>query len=111
MRAALVHKGYTVLEAATGEEAISVAQSYSGCIDLLITDHLFRKTTGREIAERIKRTRPDMKVLHMSGHFLETLQDAGLTPGAAFLQKPFSVQSLADSVRIALTSKSSCTCG
>ena len=68
-------------------------------IHLLITDHVFQDLTGRELSERLRKAHPYMKVMHMSGHLLETLQESSLTPGAAFLQKPFRPQGLVDAVR------------
>ena len=103
VRTVLVREGYTVLEATTREEAVTVADAYSSPIHLLITNHLIQNTSGREIAEELRETRPDMKVMHISGHLLKTIeQQDGFTPGAAFLQKPFLPKQLADAVRLLL---------
>jgi two-component system cell cycle sensor histidine kinase/response regulator CckA len=99
MRMVLAREQYTVLEAKTGQEALQVSDAYGLPIHLLITDHLFQDFTGREIAERIKVSRPDMKVMHVSGYLFDTLPEGSFTPGASFLQKPFTPRNLAEAVR------------
>jgi len=106
VRASLETEGYTVLEATTGEEALEIATRYTGEIQLLITNHVLRRSTGREVAERLHVFRPGMKVLHISGHNRQTLEAEGtLTPGSLFVQKPFMPKDLRAKVRAILDQK------
>ena len=93
--------GYTVLEAAHAEEALRVAVAHrEQTIHLLITDVLMPQMNGRELAERIKATRPDLKVLFISGYMANAIADQGLLQGRmALLQKPFTPSALTYKVR------------
>ena len=73
-------------------------------IHLMITDVVMPHMSGREIAERLSTVRPKMKVLFMSGYTDHALMHRELTPGAAFLQKPFTPDSFARKVRHVLDS-------
>jgi PAS domain S-box-containing protein len=93
-------QGYTLLTAADPEEAISMAREYKGKIDLMVTDVVMPRMSGREVAERLAVSRPDMKILFVSGYTDDAIVRHGiLEPGTAFLQKPFSPQALARKVR------------
>lgn len=71
-----------------------------GLIHLMVTDMVMPEMSGRELAERLKPSRPDMKVLVMSGYTDKAMLHHGeLDPGMAFLQKPFAPQTLASKVR------------
>jgi two-component system cell cycle sensor histidine kinase/response regulator CckA len=84
--------GYTVLEAASGEEALQLADSYSDVIDLLITDVIMPVINGRVLHERLAQQRPGLPVLYMSGYTNGALQDMGLLPADIdLLTKPFSL--------------------
>jgi DNA-binding response OmpR family regulator len=99
-RFVLGREGYRVLEATSAEMAFALAESHQGTIDLLITNHVLHNYTGRDVAQRVRAIHPEMKVMHTSGHLRTTLEREGsLTPGAAFLQKPFQPQELAAAVR------------
>ncbi len=103
--------GYHVLPAADGTFARQVAQSHKGQIDLLLTDVVMPKTGGRELAEDLRRTIPTLKVLFMSGYTSDAIiRSAVLESGEAFVQKPFSMQSLARKVREVLDGTSVPTC-
>jgi CheY-like chemotaxis protein len=98
--------GYTVLEAAHGEEAIRVSERYEGPIQLMVTDVMMPKMTGREVAERLKPLRPDMRVLYVSGYTDDEIVRQGvLGADMAFLQKPFTPDALARKVREVLDEK------
>src|SRR3954465_14279122 len=92
---------YNVLEAENGEAALRVAQSHEGKIDLLSTDMYMPGLRGPEVANRLARTRPGLRVLFMSGY---ADQDArtGVPAGANFLNKPFSGGDLAKTVEAVL---------
>jgi CheY-like chemotaxis protein len=92
--------GYTVLDAAQGEDAFRLSRQHEGLIHLMVTDMVMPEMSGREVAERLKPSRPNMKVLFMSGFTDKAMVHYGeLDPGMAFLQKPFSPQTLARKLR------------
>jgi CheY-like chemotaxis protein len=97
----LRNQGYRVLEAANGEEALSVAGEHAGeKIHLLLTDVVMPQMGGKELADRLKALRPEIKVVFTSGYTDEAIVRHGvLEPGTDFLQKPFSPASLAQKVR------------
>jgi PAS domain S-box-containing protein len=92
-RAALASRGYTVLEAADGEDAILVAEQYPGPIQLLVTDVMMPRMGGPELACRLASLRPETKTLYVSGYASSAPE--ACVPGAAFLQKPFTPDALA----------------
>jgi PAS domain S-box-containing protein len=99
-RLALEGAGYTVLEAGHGGEAVRVARSHDGPIDLLVSDVVMPVMGGRLLAERLVAERPDLKVLFMSGYTDDAVVRHGvLEAEMAFLQKPFTPQALARKVR------------
>jgi len=92
--------GYKVLEAADGMQALELAAAHSGKIQLLITDVVMPRVSGRELAARLAATRPDLKVLYISGYTDDSVFRHGvLQGGMAFLQKPFNLKSLATKIR------------
>ena len=96
-------KGYTVLEAQGGQEALAIARSYSGPIHLLLSDMVMPKMSGGELAVQLIAMRPEMRVAFMSGYSEFSRGDMGKEfPEAPILQKPFSPASLAEIVRAAL---------
>jgi len=93
-------RGYTVLAAENAGDAMQVAEHYLKRIDLLLTDVVMPGVNGRELALRLGAQRRDIKVLFVSGYTGEAIRRHGLLElGAAFLQKPFSPDSLARKVR------------
>lgn len=92
--------GYAVLSAGNGEEALQIAEAHQGEISLLLTDVVMPRMGGRELYNRIRRQRPDIRVLYMSGYTDDAIVHQGvLNQGTAFLQKPFSPISLAKKVK------------
>jgi signal transduction histidine kinase len=97
----LNQQGYKVLEAANGEEALRVVQEHNGEeIHLLLTDVVMPQMGGKELAEKLKTLRPDIKVLYTSGYTDDAIVHQGiLEHGTYFLQKPFSLKTLSHKVR------------
>ena len=92
--------GYTILEAHDGEEALSLARQHPGQIDLLLTDVVMPKMSGRDLAETLQTQRPSLKTLFMSGYMDDAVVRHGLLRAeVAFLAKPFSSRTLAAKVR------------
>jgi PAS domain S-box-containing protein len=93
-------QGYTVVTAANPDEALAVAREFKGPIQLMVTDVVMPGMSGLQLAERLNPTRPDMKVLFVSGYTNDAIGHQGvLDPGTAFLQKPFTPNALARKVR------------
>ena len=85
--------GYKILDAPNGEEAFRIAASYPEKIDLLVTDVILPKQSGKEVALRLVKERPDLKVLFMSGYTENSIVHHGvLEEGINFIQKPFANQ-------------------
>jgi len=87
--------GYSVLSAASGREALEVCNSFAGRISLLVTDVVMLEMSGRQVADAVLATRPDVKVLFLSGYTEHTAIHQGVGSGVNFLAKPFSRESLA----------------
>jgi two-component system cell cycle sensor histidine kinase/response regulator CckA len=100
VRETLEREGYKVIESADPVEARRIADHHKGNIQLLITDVVMPKLSGRELAEQLIRRRPDLKVLYMSGYTDNAVLNSGiLHQDVAFLQKPFTPSALAEKVR------------
>jgi signal transduction histidine kinase len=96
-------KGYDVLEAEGGVEALEVAGRHSGPIHLLLSDMVMPRMSGGELAAKLKAIRPEIRVAFMSGYSEFSRGDLGKEfPEAPVLQKPFSPASLVEIVREAL---------
>jgi two-component system, cell cycle sensor histidine kinase and response regulator CckA len=95
--------GYTVLEAAHGEEAIQLTGTHPGTVHLLLSDLVLPGIGGRGLAERIGALKPGIKVLYISGYTVDAVHRHGLLESdTAFLHKPFSPRLLAGKVRAVL---------
>jgi PAS domain S-box-containing protein len=96
----LAAHGYEVIVAASGQEALRLAEEWRRRIHLLVTDVVMPGMSGREVALLLGPAHPTMKVLYLSGYPDESIARHGvLEPGVAFLQKPFTAEMLARRVR------------
>ncbi|HEY7216125.1 MAG TPA: ATP-binding protein, partial [Thermoanaerobaculia bacterium] len=94
----LIRKGYRVLQAGSGEEALVVSRLHRGDVHLLLTDVTMPEMKGPELARRLRAERPATRVVFMSGYNDERLSDGG-PDSPVCLQKPFSPQLLGETVR------------
>ncbi|MFN8187089.1 MAG: ATP-binding protein [Gaiellales bacterium] len=95
----LEQQGYSVLEAATGEEALEIAVERGDEIDLVFTDVVMPGMGGVELVEHVRAIRPELEVIFMSGYAEGISRRGALDPTAPFLQKPFTPSTLAQVVR------------
>ena len=92
--------GYSVIEAENGHAALELAAMHDGKIHLLMTDVVMPGISGRELSERVKTVRPDIRVLFMSGYTGQAVVHHGiLESDAVLLQKPFTLNALALKLR------------
>ena len=102
----LRYQGYTVLGAANGPEAISIAEKHqTRDIDLLPTDIVMPLMSGVELAEHFRTTHSSTKVLYMSGYSDHTIMKSDQGPCMPFIQKPFQPAALSRKVREVLDQK------
>ena len=102
--------GYTVLSAESGDAALSLAEQHNGNIDLLFTDVIMPRMNGRELADKLAASRPEMKVLYASGYAEGAVGHFGaLEEFESFIAKPYLPSSLAEAVRDTLDQKRDCT--
>ena len=103
MHDVLESRGYRVLIAGDGDEALHIARHFEGEIDLLVTDLVMPEINGRELARAVRERRPSVRVLYISGYIgRASIRVAELGPRTSFLSKPFSPQSFARKVRLLL---------
>jgi CheY-like chemotaxis protein len=106
VRETLEKKGYKVLEADKGDTALKVAAAHQGRIDILISDVVMPGMSGPELCHQLVPGHPQIKVLYLSGYTEDAIVHEGvLERGTAFLQKPFSLQTLSRKVREVLHNK------
>jgi PAS domain S-box-containing protein len=92
--------GYKVIAAADGGEAVKIGNEHEGPIHLVLTDVVMPKMGGREAAECLTQSLPDVKVLYMSGYTDDAIVRHGvLDPGIPFIQKPFTPEAILRKVR------------
>jgi CheY-like chemotaxis protein len=103
VRSVLGQLGYIVLEAANGTAALEVARKYPGEISLLLSDIVMPQMNGPQLAHSLRRIRPHIKVLYMSGYTEPSIQ-GDLGRGEIMMQKPFSPTALANRLREVLES-------
>ncbi len=95
--------GYTVLEAASGPDALQLVESHRGEINLLLTDVVMPQMSGTEVAEKLRGCLPGLKTLYVSGYTADSIVRHGvLQSEIAFLQKPYTAETLTRKVRTVL---------
>jgi two-component system cell cycle sensor histidine kinase/response regulator CckA len=95
----LVQNGYRVLEARDGRDALHICENHRGPIGLVLTDVVMPNMNGGELASRLARLHPEMRILFMSGYAAEPIVQRFGHDSAAFLQKPFTSITLAEKIR------------
>jgi two-component system, cell cycle sensor histidine kinase and response regulator CckA len=100
---ALGQRGYNVLQATTGAEALEVFESHQGEVDLVVSDVVMPEMDGPTLCEKLRRDRPDLKVIFISGYAEDAFrQHLAENEDFMFLQKPFDLKELAAAVKAAL---------
>jgi CheY-like chemotaxis protein len=104
VRQVLHQRGYTLLSAGSGAQALHMMANYTGRLDMLVTDVMMPGMSGRDLYDQLAARFPGLKVLYISGYADDTF---GRHPGAgaAFLAKPFRLEMLATKVRHVLDSE------
>jgi PAS domain S-box-containing protein len=96
----LENAGYSVLQAAGGEEGLDLCRRHAGSLPLLVTDIVMAGMSGRELAERLVAERPETRVLYISGYTDDEILRHGIVEGTVdLLEKPFTPEALASAVR------------
>jgi DNA-binding NtrC family response regulator len=96
----LTELGYHVISATSGREALILSDQYAPAIDMVLTDIIMPELNGPDIVQMLRRRRPALKALYMSGYASNAAAQIGsLKPDAAFLQKPFSSETLTQCIR------------
>ena len=96
----LEKQGYRVMQAKEGKDALALSEQYEGSIDLLVTDVIMPHMNGKVLAERLLAQRSNLKILFISGHIDSMITQRGIfNISSAFLQKPFTIESLSYKIR------------
>ena len=102
-RQLLQEHGYTVIEADDGKSALEWAESHPVPVDLLLTDVVMRRMSGPELVERLHASRPDLKVVYMSGYTGELIAEREMVKrGITLLEKPFTRTALLNTIHATL---------
>ena len=104
----LQERGYSVLEAKDGQDAVDLAAQYQGTIDVVLTDVMMPHLRGSEVARKLSASRPNVIVIFMSGYTEDDLIPSRLDeygPETTVLQKPFELGLLAERIREVLDAK------
>jgi PAS domain S-box-containing protein len=98
---ALTLFGYRVLSATNAQEALNLWEQHRDAIDLMLTDmRMPQGVSGLELAEKLWKTKPSLKVIIMSGYSMERVQNSTMAnDGYTFLAKPFDLKTLSETVR------------
>jgi two-component system cell cycle sensor histidine kinase/response regulator CckA len=100
---ALAARGYRVLQAPDGPQALTMARDHAGSIDLLLTDVVLPGMNGREVAESLRLARPTIKLIYTSGYTQDIIASHGvLNPGVTYVPKPYTAEAIVEHVQAAL---------
>jgi DNA-binding response OmpR family regulator len=100
IRTLLQSSGYAVIDAASGDEALSIVAARGGGIRLLITDVVMPRMSGRELAEKVRALCPDIDLLYVSGYTDDAIVQHGITARAInYIQKPFNTTAFLGKIR------------
>ena len=102
----LSHAGYSVLESSNAKEALQIASSHDGPIDLLLTDIVMPEMNGADLAQRMLARQPDLVTIFMSGYAEHDVLKKAKLSSAAHIQKPFTIDALLSRVSEALNETS-----
>jgi two-component system cell cycle sensor histidine kinase/response regulator CckA len=109
--AMLAQGGYTVLEAADGQEALRVLEVQSGPVHLVLTDMIMPHMNGTELAQHVSQRHPNLPIIFMSGYNDDPVVRGMERGGSIFLAKPFTATALAEKIRQALDHARNESCG
>ena len=102
-RRVLQRAGFEILEASTPDDALHIAEQHANVISLVVSDLVMPGMTGTELGVAVRRLRPDVPILYMSGYAREDVAESvGALSAASFVSKPFTPGSLIEAVRVAL---------
>ncbi|HKV39822.1 MAG TPA: response regulator, partial [Blastocatellia bacterium] len=104
-RLILETNGYTVIDACNADEALSIFSQIASPVDLLITDVVMPGSSGPKLAEALRVSHANLKVLYISGYTDKALPFGELTSKEGFLQKPFTPASLSRTIRDVLDAR------
>jgi DNA-binding response OmpR family regulator len=99
LREGLQARGYKVLEAANGLDALSVAEKFQGEIRMVVTHVIMPHMSGPELASALRKLRPDTNVLYMSGYSSDEVNGESSSRELRLMQKPFQIDQLAGRIR------------
>ncbi len=100
-------RGYHVLEAASGPEAVEICKAQLGHVDVMLTDLIMPGMKGSQLASEVAAIAPDVRILYMSGYTERSDEVHALGRSVAFLQKPFSLKAMENKIRLLLSPSSS----
>jgi DNA-binding NtrC family response regulator len=99
----LQRENFHLMRAGDGQAALRQIEEHGGPVDLLVTDFAMPGMLGRELADRVRKRHPSVKVLYQTGFSDMLFEDrVELEEGAAFLEKPFTARGLREAARLAL---------
>ena len=111
-RRILESHGYRILEVRDGQEALEIAERHVGPLHFLLTDVVMPKMSGKELAQHLRKCRPEARVLYMSGYSENLVSHQGiLDADVALIEKPFAEESLLQRIRTILDDGSSTKIG
>ena len=102
-RRVLEREGFAVIEAGSAKDALRLAESHADAINLLLSDLVMPGMTGAELAIAVRRMRPNVPIVYMSGYAREDVEErVGSMSATGFVSKPFTPRGLVEAVRCAL---------